>query len=187
MWSLWACFLRRVVFAYLEFSLWSMSEFTTVFVGVSQHTLLCLLRSENHKSKMGCFLKIPTKRKGKLSKKKPLALISSFLSCLWETYVACICFLHFLIRELWWACDRETSYYVTFSFLGLNCDPFSFCRHMGPLKSMRYGSLLKAIYNFSMVRQNYGKCIFVLFCNCYFFQITWMRTNDRTKSLEILC
>jgi len=29
--------------------------------------------------------------------------------------------------------------------------------HMGPLKSMRHGSLLKAIYNFSMVRQNYGK------------------------------
>ncbi|RVX12316.1 hypothetical protein CK203_010695 [Vitis vinifera] len=30
-------------------------------------------------------------------------------------------------------------------------------RHMGPLKSMKYGSLLKAIYKFSMVHQNYGK------------------------------
>lgn len=29
--------------------------------------------------------------------------------------------------------------------------------HMGPLKSMKYGSLLKAIYKFTMVRQNYGK------------------------------
>ncbi|XP_060676371.1 uncharacterized protein LOC107404940 isoform X2 [Ziziphus jujuba] len=29
--------------------------------------------------------------------------------------------------------------------------------HMGPLKSMRYGSLIKAIYKFTMVRQNYGK------------------------------
>ncbi|WKA01366.1 hypothetical protein VitviT2T_019649 [Vitis vinifera] len=29
-------------------------------------------------------------------------------------------------------------------------------RHMGPLKSMKYGSLLKAIYKFSMVHQNYG-------------------------------
>ncbi|GLT98067.1 hypothetical protein SLE2022_155910 [Rubroshorea leprosula] len=29
--------------------------------------------------------------------------------------------------------------------------------HMGPLKSMRYGSLRKAIHKFTMVRQNYGK------------------------------
>lgn len=29
--------------------------------------------------------------------------------------------------------------------------------HMGPLKSMRRGSLIKAIYKFTMVRQNYGK------------------------------
>ncbi|GKV19727.1 hypothetical protein SLEP1_g29951 [Rubroshorea leprosula] len=29
--------------------------------------------------------------------------------------------------------------------------------HMGPLKFMRYGSLRKAIYKFTMVRQNYGK------------------------------
>ncbi|XVE93563.1 hypothetical protein REPUB_Repub01dG0205700 [Reevesia pubescens] len=29
--------------------------------------------------------------------------------------------------------------------------------HMGPLKSMKYGSLIKAIYKFTMVRQNYGK------------------------------
>ncbi|KGN63399.1 dehydrodolichyl diphosphate synthase complex subunit NUS1 isoform X2 [Cucumis sativus] len=29
--------------------------------------------------------------------------------------------------------------------------------HMGPLKSMKYGSLLKAIYKFTRVRQNYGK------------------------------
>ncbi|KAF5448790.1 hypothetical protein F2P56_029295, partial [Juglans regia] len=29
--------------------------------------------------------------------------------------------------------------------------------HMGSLKSMRYGSLIKAIYKFTMVRQNYGK------------------------------
>ncbi|XP_057503033.1 uncharacterized protein LOC130786697 isoform X2 [Actinidia eriantha] len=29
--------------------------------------------------------------------------------------------------------------------------------HMGPLKSMRYGSLRKAIQKFTMVRQNYGK------------------------------
>ncbi|KAL5858164.1 hypothetical protein ACOSQ3_005622 [Xanthoceras sorbifolium] len=29
--------------------------------------------------------------------------------------------------------------------------------HMGPLKSMRRGSLIKAIYRFTMVRQNYGK------------------------------
>ncbi|XP_050234969.1 uncharacterized protein LOC126683172 isoform X2 [Mercurialis annua] len=29
--------------------------------------------------------------------------------------------------------------------------------HMGPLKSMRYGSLIKAIHKFTTVRQNYGK------------------------------
>ncbi|XVF01447.1 hypothetical protein REPUB_Repub04eG0090100 [Reevesia pubescens] len=29
--------------------------------------------------------------------------------------------------------------------------------HMGPLKSLKYGSLIKAIYKFTMVRQNYGK------------------------------
>ncbi|KAL5561435.1 hypothetical protein UlMin_031182 [Ulmus minor] len=29
--------------------------------------------------------------------------------------------------------------------------------HMGPLKAMRYGSLVKAIYQFTTVRQNYGK------------------------------
>ncbi|GMP38018.1 hypothetical protein CsSME_00009445 [Camellia sinensis var. sinensis] len=29
--------------------------------------------------------------------------------------------------------------------------------HMGPLKSMKYGSLIKAMRKFSMVRQNYGK------------------------------
>ncbi|KAH1066340.1 hypothetical protein J1N35_031327 [Gossypium stocksii] len=29
--------------------------------------------------------------------------------------------------------------------------------HMGPLKSMNYGSLIKAIYKFTMVGQNYGK------------------------------
>lgn len=28
--------------------------------------------------------------------------------------------------------------------------------HMGPLKSMKYGSLIKAIYKFTTVRQNYG-------------------------------
>ncbi|PPD85145.1 hypothetical protein GOBAR_DD17915 [Gossypium barbadense] len=30
-------------------------------------------------------------------------------------------------------------------------------QHMGPLKSMKYGSLIKAIYKFTMVQQNYGK------------------------------
>ncbi|KAG8474054.1 hypothetical protein CXB51_034045 [Gossypium anomalum] len=34
--------------------------------------------------------------------------------------------------------------------------------HMGLLKSMNYGSLIKAIYKFTMVRQNYGKCSFDL-------------------------
>ncbi|KAK9931482.1 hypothetical protein M0R45_018756 [Rubus argutus] len=29
--------------------------------------------------------------------------------------------------------------------------------HMGQLKSMKYGSLVKAIYKFTTVRQNYGK------------------------------
>ncbi|GKV26579.1 hypothetical protein SLEP1_g35855 [Rubroshorea leprosula] len=29
--------------------------------------------------------------------------------------------------------------------------------HMGPLESMRYGSLKKAIHKFTMVHQNYGK------------------------------
>uniref|UniRef100_A0A5B7ALD7 ditrans,polycis-polyprenyl diphosphate synthase [(2E,6E)-farnesyldiphosphate specific] n=1 Tax=Davidia involucrata TaxID=16924 RepID=A0A5B7ALD7_DAVIN len=29
--------------------------------------------------------------------------------------------------------------------------------HMGPLKSMKYGSLIKAIHKFTMIRQNYGK------------------------------
>ncbi|WOH13804.1 hypothetical protein DCAR_0933315 [Daucus carota subsp. sativus] len=29
--------------------------------------------------------------------------------------------------------------------------------HMGPLKSMKYGSLIKAIHRFTMVYQNYGK------------------------------
>lgn len=29
--------------------------------------------------------------------------------------------------------------------------------HMGPLKSMKFGSLVKAIYKFTMIHQNYGK------------------------------
>lgn len=32
-----------------------------------------------------------------------------------------------------------------------------FSRHMGPLKSVKHGSLIKAIRKFTMVRQNYGK------------------------------
>lgn len=28
---------------------------------------------------------------------------------------------------------------------------------MGPLKSMKYGSLVKAVYKFTMVRQNFGE------------------------------
>ncbi|XP_023007519.1 dehydrodolichyl diphosphate synthase complex subunit nus1-like isoform X2 [Cucurbita maxima] len=31
--------------------------------------------------------------------------------------------------------------------------------HMGPLKSKKYGSLVKAIYKFTMVRQNYGELL----------------------------
>ena len=30
---------------------------------------------------------------------------------------------------------------------------------MGPLKSKKYGSLVKAIYKFTMVRQNYGELL----------------------------
>ncbi|KAL4304279.1 hypothetical protein GQ457_10G019970 [Hibiscus cannabinus] len=30
-------------------------------------------------------------------------------------------------------------------------------QHMGPLKSMKYGSLIKALYRYTTVRQNYGK------------------------------
>lgn len=33
---------------------------------------------------------------------------------------------------------------------------------MGQLKHMRYGSLIKAIYKFTTVRQNYGKQFVVL-------------------------
>ena len=33
------------------------------------------------------------------------------------------------------------------------------CRHMGPLKSMSYGSLVKAIFKYTMVHQNYGKVL----------------------------
>jgi ditrans,polycis-polyprenyl diphosphate synthase len=29
--------------------------------------------------------------------------------------------------------------------------------HMGPLKSMKYGAIVKALYNFSKKHQNYGK------------------------------
>nr|GMD12948.1 dehydrodolichyl diphosphate synthase complex subunit nus1 isoform X1 [Ipomoea batatas] len=32
-------------------------------------------------------------------------------------------------------------------------------RHMGPLKSMKFGSLMKAIYKFTMVHQNYGEMV----------------------------
>ncbi|XP_022148603.1 dehydrodolichyl diphosphate synthase complex subunit NUS1 [Momordica charantia] len=35
--------------------------------------------------------------------------------------------------------------------------PYTEILHMGALKSMKYGSLVKAIYKFTMVRQNYGK------------------------------
>lgn len=43
-----------------------------------------------------------------------------------------------------------------------NYNLFFVSRHMGPLKSMNYGSLIKAIYKFTMVRQNYGKFSFDL-------------------------
>ncbi|KAK8636520.1 hypothetical protein V6N13_124266 [Hibiscus sabdariffa] len=35
--------------------------------------------------------------------------------------------------------------------------PYTEIVHMGPLKSMNYGSLVKAIYKFTMVQPNYGK------------------------------
>lgn len=35
--------------------------------------------------------------------------------------------------------------------------PYTEIAHMGPLKSMKYGSLVKAIYKVTTVRQNYGK------------------------------
>ncbi|CAN7020157.1 unnamed protein product [Brassica rapa subsp. trilocularis] len=44
--------------------------------------------------------------------------------------------------------------------------------HMGSLKYMRYGSLLKAIHKFTGVRQNYGKL--------YFFNVA--KTNIKTSS-----
>jgi hypothetical protein len=31
---------------------------------------------------------------------------------------------------------------------------------MGPLKSMKYGAIVKALYNFSKKHQNYGKFVF---------------------------
>jgi hypothetical protein len=34
---------------------------------------------------------------------------------------------------------------------------------MGPLKSMKYGALVKALYTFSKKHQNYGKLGFQLF------------------------
>lgn len=40
---------------------------------------------------------------------------------------------------------------------------------MGPLKSMKYGSLVKAMQKFTIVRQNYGKC-YLKMCNCYFLK-----------------
>ena len=127
----------------------------------------------------------PEKKKEKLNKMK--TLISSFLSCLWETLCCAYLLSPFsdqgVVLSL---CDWETSHYVTFSFLGLTCNPFLFCRHMGSLKSMRHGSLLKAwpFTSSPWCARTLVSALFVLFCNCYFFLITWMRTNDRTKFLK---
>lgn len=46
---------------------------------------------------------------------------------------------------------------------------FVYSRHMGPLKSMKYGSLVKAMQKFTIVRQNYGKR-YLKMCNCYFLK-----------------
>ncbi|KAF6148107.1 hypothetical protein GIB67_016511 [Kingdonia uniflora] len=34
--------------------------------------------------------------------------------------------------------------------------------HMGPLKAMKYGAIVKAIYKFATVRQNYGKSFIII-------------------------
>lgn len=74
----------------------------------------------------------------------------------------------------------------TFSFLGSNCDPL--CdSHMGSLKSMRYGSLIKAIYKFTMVRQNYGKWLLILSLDQFLFNY-WNNENKcSAKSLKFVC
>ena len=116
----------------------------------------------------------------------------------WQTYLvslAFICFLHFLIRELWWTCDWETSPYLRqfLSWTDLGCFFFfgCCCRHMGSLKSMRYGALIKAIYKFTMVRQNYGKWLLLLihYCSCS-WQYDWQlmgKQNEMWLFLDWIC
>lgn len=57
-------------------------------------------------------------------------------------------------------------------------------RHMGRLKSMRYGSLLKAIYKFTMVRQNYGKPSFHLILFLLFVAHILLKRYKRIRDLD---
>ena len=59
-------------------------------------------------------------------------------------------------------------FFVYSTDFGADLELFYCCRHMGPLKSMKYGSLLKVIRKFTMVRQNYGT-YFVLYVVAVFF------------------
>lgn len=57
-------------------------------------------------------------------------------------------------------------------------------RHMGRLKSMRYGSLLKAIYKFTMVRQNYGKSCFNYILLLLVLSHVLLKRYERTRDLD---
>lgn len=64
---------------------------------------------------------------------------------------------------------RYTSFCITLNLELILFYLFVYSRHMGPLKSMKYGSLVKAMQKFTIVRQNYGKC-YLKMCNCYFLK-----------------
>lgn len=69
------------------------------------------------------------------------------INCFLSLPIVCRNFA-FFIRRGWTALKRKLLYWRFTVFLS--------CRHMGPLKSMKYGSIIKAIQRFTTVYQKYG-------------------------------
>ena len=146
----------------------SMIEFPTIFTWVTQPASLL---------------------KGKPNQKIPLTLISSFVAICLTNLSSFSCFYLLssfsdqgVMKNLWL---RNFSLFDTVSFLDWFGMLFFFgccCRHMGSLKSMRYGSLIKAIYKFTMVRQNYGKWLFLLIRYCFCsWQYDWQLMGKQNE------
>lgn len=166
---------RVSVFAYLEVPLWSMSEFTTVFVVKTKN----LERAAFWKS---------LQKEGKTKQKEALDF---------NIFIFVMSLRNFVLRvfafSIFWSgsCGelvrlRNFSLCHIFFSWAENATHFCFTDiwdHWSPWDTVPY---LRPFTSSPLCARTLVSALFVLFCNCYFFLITWMRTNDQTKSLKKL-